>query len=81
MSAGLAIPVVAKQVAAWWTLKPANVEAWEYWALGIGVLAAIVLAVISRIVPDEKRTLLKDMKEHFDSHPRQRKVMRRVNEK
>ena len=79
LSVGLALPVVAKQAAAMWARAPANVETWEYWALGFGFFVAIVLGIVSRLVPDEKRTLLKEMKEHFKSNPRQRKVMRRAD--
>lgn len=77
---GFGISVVAKLASAWWFHTAAKVESWEYWALAISVLVASILAVISRLVPNEKRSLLKEMKAHFESYPRQRKVMRRIDE-
>lgn len=77
---GFGISVAAKLASAWWSHTAAKVESWEYWALAIGILVASILAGISRLVPNEKRSLLKEMKAHFESYPRQRKVMRRIDE-
>jgi H+/Cl- antiporter ClcA len=79
ISVGFGISVAAKLASAWWSHTAAKVESWEYWALAICILVAGILAVVSRLVPNEKRSLLKQMKEHFESHPRQRKVMRRID--
>jgi hypothetical protein len=80
LSVGFGISIAAKHASAWWTHTAPKVDGWEYWALAIGIVATVILAVLSRLVPNEKRALLKAMKKHFESHPRQRKVMRRVDE-
>lgn len=81
VSVGLAIPVLGKLAAAWWSHTSADVEAWEYWALGISFAFAVTLVIIAHVIRDEKRTLLRNMEQHFESHPRERKVMRPVNDK
>jgi len=80
ISLGFGIPIAAKLVSAWWSHTAAEVEGWQYWALAIGLIIALALAAIDRLLPNERRKLLREMKEHFKSHPRQRKVMRRTDE-
>ena len=48
--------------------------------MAIGVFIALVLFVIDRLMPNPRRALLKQMKDHFQTHPRERKVVRRPDE-
>jgi len=69
LSAGWGIPMVAKFMSAWFSRTPVSVQTWEYWGLAIGIVAAAILFIISACVPNEKREVLRDMKEHFRSNP------------
>lgn len=79
ISVGYALSIAAKFVAAKFNNSTAATEAWEYWALGLGFFLAVVLYACSHFFPNEKSAVLKDMKGHFEKHPRKRQLMRRNN--
>ena len=80
VSVGYGVSVVAKLASSAWSDTSVHVEGWEYWAVAIGVFIALVLFVIDRLMPNPRRALLKQMKDHFQTHPRERKVVRRPDE-
>lgn len=77
ISVGYALSIAAKFLAAKWSASTVTTEPWEYWALALGFVVALLLYGCSRILPNDRQAVLKDMKEHFEKHPRKRQLMGR----
>lgn len=77
ISVGYALSIAAKFLAVRLSNSTATTEPWEYWALGLGFLVSLLLYACSQLFPNEKRAVLKDMKGHFEKHPRKRQLMGR----
>jgi len=43
----------------------------DWWIVGGGILAGIILIVIARVVSSHRRTLLKRIEKHFTDNPGQ----------
>lgn len=80
LSVGYAISIAAKYINSMLFGGTPTVERWEYFALAIGLAAALILFICARCLPNEKQKLLREMEQHFRKYPRQRRVMRRVDE-
>jgi hypothetical protein len=55
---------------------PSIVIHWGEWvALGIGFAVSIILYLIGFALPDDRKTMMKKLKNHFDSSPKKRQIM------
>ncbi|WP_194441047.1 hypothetical protein [Pseudoalteromonas simplex] len=52
----------------------------EWIALGAGVAISIVLYLVGLALPNDRKRVMKDIKEHFNSAPKQRQVVPGENE-
>jgi len=80
LSLGYGIPFAAKLVSKWWSDASTNIEPWELWSLVISIVLFFVCALVAISILDEKRILLRTMKEHFERNPRQRAIVRPIDE-
>lgn len=47
----------------------------EWWALGLGVLISGILYGIGSLLPNDRKLLMKKLKEHFDNSPKKRQLV------
>lgn len=76
LSIGYAVSVAAKYLAIQFDRGQSHVESWELWALAIGLLITFVLFVASLILPGKRERIVRRIREHFETHPRQRHIIR-----
>jgi hypothetical protein len=80
ISTGYGISIAAKHIAHKLGQSQVGVESWEYWALLIGGGVTAALFLCSCCIPSARGTLLKEIKEHFETHPRKRYLIRKTDE-
>ena len=64
------IEIVAKFIEAFVNKTNVEIELWKKWALGISLICSIIFFLAAIFIPNEKKKLLKKMKEHIESRPR-----------
>ena len=50
----------------------------EWIALSIGLIASIILYLIGLALPNDKKKIMKKLKEHFDNSPKKRQIVKEV---
>jgi hypothetical protein len=59
---------------------PQHIYIGEWIALGAGVLVSIVLYLVGLALPNDRKRVMKEIKDHFNNAPRHRQVVPGVNE-
>jgi hypothetical protein len=70
-SFGMALAVVAKFVQRF-LAKPVGIETWEWVSPCIGAGMALILVIIGKFLPNERKQVMKDIEAHFFKAPRTR---------
>ncbi|MDP2886055.1 MAG: hypothetical protein Q8P51_13665 [Ignavibacteria bacterium] len=72
---GFGLNLVAKGISTW-TNVPQAISIGEWAALGIGVVVSIVLYVVGCLLPNKRKTVMKNIETHFEEAPKRRQAYR-----
>lgn len=70
---GFGLNLVAKGISTWASV-PQTISIGEWAALGIGVLVSIVLYVVGCSLPNNRKTVMKNIETHFEGAPKRRQA-------
>lgn len=76
LSLGYAVSIAAKYLAGLFSQSQSTVDSWELWALSIGLLITVLLFLASLCFPGKRQRIVRRIREHFETYPRQRHVIR-----
>jgi zinc transporter ZupT len=74
---GSLLPLAGKYVQALLSGKMIPIETWEWYAPAIAVITGLIMYVVGRIVPSERRRVLQKIKDHFATSPRRHRIRRK----
>ena len=76
-SIGFLLVLLAKLLTAKINQTAALIEAWEWHVVWLGIAFATIIYVIGKVLPNDKRRLMNEIKEHFRKTPRLRQSPKR----
>jgi len=70
LGVGLLIPVISKYIHSLISDQASDIKSWEFIAVVIAFVSAIILKVVSCFYPDERKKLKKKIDKHFETSER-----------
>jgi len=75
-SLGFALSLLAKFIVGLVSTESPQWHIWEFVALSIGFLLAVILYVLGRLLPNEGKRVMGDIEKHFRTAPRSKQPLR-----
>ena len=72
---GFGLNLVAKGISTWANV-PQTISIGEWAALGIGIIVSIILYVVGRLLPNNRKIVMKNIETHFEKAPKRRQAYR-----
>ena len=74
-SVGIALTILGKYISQK-TDQSVVIYKGEWIALGVGILISVALYLVGLLIPNDRKRLMKKLKEHFDNSPKKRQLLK-----
>jgi hypothetical protein len=57
-----------------------TIYAWEWITFGVGIVLSVVLYAVGLCLPNDRKVIMRKLKDHFDNSPKKRQLLQEVGQ-